>query len=95
MNKPCFSPEVQENERIAHNGFCRIEDCLEIIHKYYHRLPNTKTNQEKFPLFLQSQFNCAGLCYYHGLNIEGVRISESEAQVYEEYLRRLTGRKRK
>ncbi len=31
MNKPCFSPEVQENERIAHN--LSSEELVGIIEK--------------------------------------------------------------
>lgn len=89
MDKKTFSVEVKIRESEAHTGYCRIKGCVKKIHSFHHRLPNTKSNQKKYPLFLQSQFNIAGLCDVHHINHSstGIDITEREAAAYEEYLK--------
>jgi len=88
-----FSDLVRQDEREAHNGYCRVEGCLELIHSFHHRCPNTKGNRKKYPLFLQSPFNCAGLCIGHheGHKTAGVDVTEREAAVYEGHLSQIGG----
>lgn len=85
-----FSDGVKQAEYDAHNGYCRIENCGQKIDDYHHRFPNTKVNQKLFPLFLQSIFNCAGICRHHHQRhtmVPGLKITEAETRIYEEYLR--------
>ena len=83
-----FSEQVRYDENKAHHGYCRVKGCTNKIHSFHHRLPNEKAYRKKFPLFIQSPFNCAGLCYDHheGHATSGVDITEREAQVYENFL---------
>ncbi len=83
-----FSEQVRYDENKAHHGFCRVKDCVERVHSYHHRLPNTQPNRKKFPLFIQSPFNCAALCFDHheGHATAGVDITDLEAEVYERFL---------
>lgn len=90
-----FSQDVREAEVEAHSGYCRIKNCLTKIHSFHHRLPNTKPNQKRFPLFLQSAFNCAGVCFVHHehhASVQGLDISEREAAAYEQYFQQLKGK---
>lgn len=85
-----FSQTVREAEANAHSGYCRVKPCIERIHSFHHRLPNTKANNKNYPLFLQSQFNCAGVClrhHEHHASVPGLDISEREAAAFEAYLR--------
>lgn len=90
-----FKAGVREAEAQAHSGYCRVKNCVEKIHSFHHRLANTKPNQKRFPLFLQSQFNCAGVCEPHHVNnasVPGLNVSEREAVAYELYLQNLEGK---
>jgi len=87
LNK--FSEEVRSNEYSIHNGYCRVKGCVNKIHSFHHRIENTKHNRKKFPLFIQSQMNCAGLCEQHHVNHSSVScldISVQEAEAYENWL---------
>ena len=83
-----FSEQVRYDENVAHNGYCRVRGCTAKIHSYHHRIPNTITNREKYPLFIQSPLNCAGLCVDHheGHATAGVDVTDREAEVYETFL---------
>ena len=83
-----FLIEVREAIFKAQNGFCA--NCLNKILSFHHKLSNTKINQKKYPLFLQSPFNCVGLCdKCHRDFAYKYRISENLAEVYENYLQEL------
>jgi hypothetical protein len=86
-----FSDQTKRDESEAHNGYCRVKGCLERIHSFHHRVPNTITNRRLYPLFTQSPLNCAGLCFEHheGHATAGVDITEKEAAVYENFLQGL------
>jgi len=84
-----FDEKTRQYESDAHTGYCRIEKCVNRIHSFHHRLPNTIANRKNFPLFLQSIFNIAGLCFEHHTyhSSVGVDITEREAMAYEAFLR--------
>jgi len=80
-----FPSEVKISIFESQNGYCL--DCLEPIHSYYHRLPNNKANRKKFPLFIHSPMNGAGLAFNCHTNKSHLyKITEKEAEVYEKYL---------
>ena len=63
---------------------------------FHHRLPNKTEHQKRFPLFLQSQFNCAGVCNDHHeghAGIPGLDVNVKEAAAYEEYLSTITAQR--
>ena len=88
-NKPKgFSKDVKESVRRGQNGYCYF--CTERIRDFHHMLHNTATNRSLFPLFINSIFNCVGLCRAcHSLrqNENGAKVTEDMAREYEEALR--------
>jgi hypothetical protein len=92
MIEGAFSLIVREREYDAHNGYCRIKGCVKKIHSFHHRLPNTKSNRKLYPKFIDSQFNCAGLCDHHHTfhASEAGDITVKEAVIYEQYLEEIT-----
>jgi len=90
--KKTFSPEVRETIYKAQNGYCFCcKDCLEKITEFHHIKANTEVNKKNYPLFLQSPFNCLGIfqACHQSPRIFNRKITDKEAQVYEDYLRRL------
>lgn len=90
-----FSAEVRINEANAHHGYCRVKDCYNKIHSFHHRIENKKYFRKLFPLLIQSQINCAGLCQEHHVGHSSVPcldISEQEAKMYEKALEALTNK---
>lgn len=88
-----FSIEVQRNILEAQNGYCAVKNCYEVIEDFHHCLPNTKANRKLYPLFIDSPFNCKGLCRPCHINRSHLfRISDKEARMYEDFLRRLKGK---
>lgn len=84
-----FSQDIRERESEAHSGYCRVKGCWQKIHSFHHRLANTIINNKHFPMFMQSQFNCAGVCephHIHNAAVAGLNISFREAVAYEQYL---------
>lgn len=96
FTRETFPEGTRRAEADIHHGFCRVKGCFRKIHSFHHRVPNTKANRKRFPLFIQSQLNCAGLCFEHheGHSTAGVDISEKEAEVYELFLQELAGQGR-
>lgn len=90
-----FSKEVREAIVKAQNGYCFCsKECVLKITDIHHKLPNTVLNNKKYPLFIQSPMNAIGLNQYcHHEKPHLLRITDLEAQVYEEYLRNLKGSK--
>lgn len=85
-----FSWKVKEAIFYAQHGRCKI--CTEPIHSLHHRLPNTKHNRKNFPLFIQSIFNAAGLCFdCHTNRSHELKITPGEATAYEQWLREVIG----
>lgn len=87
MPTETFSNDVKSGVMFAQNGYCRAEGCLERIHSIHHKLQNTKPNNKKFPIFINSPMNAVGLCHFHHDNIPHVfRITPEEAVIYEAFL---------
>lgn len=83
-----FTKEVREAIRDSQYGYCA--NCLKPIDSFHHKLHNTKSNQQKFSLFLHSIFNCVGLCELcHRNKSHLFEISERLAKIYEEFLKKL------
>jgi len=92
--KQGFSDKVKEMICEAQNGYCAEEGCLEPIHSVHHKLHDIAYNRKRFPLFIHSPFNGVGLCYNgHKNNSHLFRITEKEAQMYENYLENLKEKK--
>ena len=86
-----FSEETRQAVYGAQNGRCKI--CVEPIVDFHHKLPNTKINRKLFPLFINSVFNCAGLsrdCHTNKSYL--FKVTEKEAQMYENWLKKLANR---
>lgn len=80
-----FSVEVINAITKAQNHYCA--NCLNKIHSFHHKLSNTKANQKKYPLFLQSPFNCVGLCEKCHRDFSHLfKITEKLAEYYESWL---------
>jgi len=85
-----FSDKVKEMIYAVQRGYCDNIDCVEEIHSIHHKLHDTKYNRKKFPLFIHSPFNGIGLCFNcHKNKSHLFRITEKEAQMYENYLQEL------
>ena len=84
-----FSQETKKSIFEAQHEYCK--HCLKKIVDFHHRLPNNKPNQKLFPLFLQSPFNCLGICRdaHDGPEKEVFKITLSEATIYENWLTKL------
>ena len=83
-----FPNEIRRNVGEAQNWTCAR--CLNPIASYHHKLSNAKENRRRFPLFLNSPFNCVGLCNKcHEQFPHLFRITEQLAEVYEEWLKNL------
>jgi len=72
----------------AQNGYCIIDGCYNKIDDLHHVVPNTRSNNEKWPLFLQSPFNLPGICRKHHDSevIYQFHITDKQAEMYEDYL---------
>jgi len=55
-----FPRDVKEMVCQAQHGICKC--CNKPLVEFHHIIPNTKTNRKLFPHFIDSPFNCAGLC---------------------------------
>ncbi|MFA5048567.1 MAG: hypothetical protein WC516_06105 [Patescibacteria group bacterium] len=87
-----FSQEIREQLYKANRGYCSIPGCTNKAKECHHILHNTLVNQKKFPLFLQSPFNCAILCrdcHMKYSTFSWLKITEKQAEVYESYLKGL------
>ena len=86
-----FSREVREAIYDAQNGVCFCDKCYNTIQEFHHIVPNTVVNHKLFPLFLQSPFNCVGICQgcHSSHKRYETRVTLKIAEVYESYLRKL------
>ena len=83
--KGTFSQLVRQLVNDAQFGFCK--DCHEPILDFHHRIPNTKTNRRLYPNFIQSVFNCVGLCRHHHEHYAKYNLMSEEVMSYEIWLR--------
>ena len=82
-----FSKEVREAIDRGQRGYCAAEGCTKPIDDYHHMLHNTKTNRKLFPKFINSIWNCVGLCREDHQNLSHLwSISEDMAREYESAL---------
>lgn len=92
MMQETFSEEVKQIIIDAQFGICKNCNCQ--IHSIHHKLKNAKYNRKKFILFIHSPFNGIGLCFKcHRDKSHLFRITEKEAQMYENYLQGLKNEK--
>ena len=86
-----FSRQAREAVHEAQNGYCAVNDCHEKICDFHHVVPNSKENQRRYPLFLQSPFNCVGICRadHDSGKIYKFKISLKLADLYESWLEKL------
>jgi len=83
-----FPEEVRREVGEAQHWVCKR--CNKRLADFHHKLPNTSPNRKRFPLFLNSPFNCVGLCdECHEQYPHLYRISEIMAEVYEDWLNTL------
>ena len=88
MAKETFSDEVKQLIYKAQNGYCK--GCNNMIHSFHHKLPNNQANRKRYPHFIHSPMNCAGLCLNCHTNKSHLfKISIGEATIYEKWLENL------
>ena len=74
----------------AYGGYCCVTDCTHQASEAHHALPNTKVNNKKYPLFINSVFNIRPVCKKHHEHYTmhpELRVSERLATVYEQALK--------
>jgi hypothetical protein len=70
------------------NNFCQCsKECTEKATDAHHLLPNTKVNRIRFPLFINSIFNFMAANNGCHLTKPMPKITEHQAEIYEEWLR--------
>lgn len=86
--KPNFSKEIRDEIFQAQHGRCL--NCGSPIDDFHHRVSNTHTNRQLYPNFIQSVFNCVGLCRscHDSGDIYKYSIPLGLRAVYEEALKR-------
>ncbi len=86
--KQNFSKEVREAVIEVTSGICAYPYCPNKIEDFHHKIHNTKANRLTYPLFIQSIFNCIGLCReHHTDSSHEFNITLRLAEKYEEYLK--------
>lgn len=86
-----FSNETKRAVFEAQNGISK--EGLEPITDFHHKLPNTKANRRRFPLFIHSPFNCVGLSRGTHTNKSHLyRVTIKEAEMYEKFLEEMEKR---
>jgi hypothetical protein len=89
-----FSPRVREIMFQASSGFCQCSTaCTKKITEFHHPLANTSINRQRYPLFIQSAFNCTPINNDCHMVKPKVKISERMAIAYEIYLQELIQKK--
>jgi len=92
-----FSRDTREAVQAAQHFTSKIGN--DPIEEFHHLVPNTLPNQKKWPIFLQSPFNCVGITHAEHdsskIYTELRKITDKEADVYEAFLQKLLDSKRK
>lgn len=86
--RPNFSDETKEEILENCNWLC-VYCSKRRVTDFHHCKKNSKVNQKKYPLFLQSKHNAASLCrecHESGSVVKFYRISDIEAQEWEDKL---------
>jgi len=58
-----FRQEIKSAVKSAFAGRCSNDNCLNMATEAHHAVPNTKANQSRWRLYLQSPMNLRPLCY--------------------------------
>jgi len=83
-----FPENIQRAIYEAQNGYCK--NCLNPIVDFHHKLKNSKSNNSKYPVLVNSCINCVGLCREcHSSKSHLFRIKPEIASLYEEFLEEL------
>lgn len=85
MNKT-FNENTRRLALRSTSGYCSYDGCNNRATEFHHKMPNTKTNQKIYPLFLQSIFNCFPICNDCHMSKPKIKISYALANSYEEWL---------
>ena len=87
-----FPDEVKRAVSEAQNYKCK--GCLNPINSIHHKVRDTEFNRRRYPLFINSPMNAVGLCSgCHTSMSHKYRITDNEAEMYEEWLVKLIRRK--
>lgn len=85
-----FQESVRKPMYAASNGYCQCSFfCSKKVTEFDHILPNTKPNNKRFPLFIQSPFNCMPINQSCHSQKGKIPITLAMAEVYENYLQTL------
>ena len=69
------------------HGFCMCSvECVKKATEIHHKMPNTKVNNNLYPLFLQSIFNACPIARDCHLTKPLPSVTEKEVRVYEKWL---------
>lgn len=85
-----FSDKTRVMMLVSANGYCQYQGCYNRATEFHHKMPNTLVNQKLYPLFLQSPFNCLPICSDCHMTKPKIKINESLAAAYEEFLNDLS-----
>ena len=74
----------------AYNYYCVMNECLEDADELHHRMPKSKPNKLKYPLFIHSPINLIPLCKHHHTHSKHLfNITDKQAQMYEDWIEEL------
>lgn len=85
-----FSKRTRELASRLCFGYCYVQNCHNKAQEMHHAIPNTLPNQKKFPLFLQSIFNCRFVCkncHEQYSCFSELTLTENQAKIYEQWLK--------
>jgi len=69
------------------SGYCMCsKKCTQLATEIHHKLPNTKVNKKKYPLFVKSIFNLCPINHDCHMTKPLPTISDWQAQIYENWL---------
>jgi len=82
-----FDPKTKEIMLEAYSWMCAMPGCFERVEHFHHVVPDTKINNKRWPLYIQSPFNCFPICSTCHMNKPlPVKPSERLIQLFEDYL---------
>lgn len=89
-----FSKEIRESMFKSSNGYCQCSRlCAKRVTEFHHKFPNTEVNNNLYPLFMQSPFNCLPINTDCHMTKPKIKIEENLVIAYEEYLCQLVKEK--
>lgn len=86
--KKNFDSDMIQELLDANHWFCGMPDCTKKADDIHHIVPNTKANNVRFPLFVQSPFNALPICRHCHANAKKPKVTDSVATMYENWLQR-------